>query len=115
MINCTFSYFIHSRNWIELKILSNYYLVIRRINDTTSELYFRNDIKDYLDIPLGVLVMISDTNISNLPILSKKHFLLSSDQDYTVTIHDNYIFSLKKRCDWTIDANFQIVKEDKCN
>lgn len=112
MTDCTFSYFLHTRNWIELKVFSDYYLVIRRINDTTSELYFRDNLKDHIEIPLGVLVMISNTNILNLPNLSKTYFLLSSDQDYTVTINDSYLFSLKKRCDWTIDADFQIVNDD---
>ena len=104
MVN-TFSYFIHSRDKIQLKIHLDYFLLIQEIDDTTSELYFRDLHYHHIDIPSGVLVMNASTNIP-ITALSTNNFHFLHDQNYNVTINGNYFFSFKNKNNWNTISTF---------
>lgn len=85
------SYFVYNRIWIDVMIFCDYYLVIRKIDDITSELYFRNLFQLYIIVPAKVVVTLSNSN-EIVPFSKKNSLYLLSHESYTITINENCTF-----------------------
>lgn len=105
----TFSYSKdNNRHWIERKLDSTYYIVIKRIDNENAELYFRNSTTSYCELPMDVFVIDIVTNIS-IPRFSNNSYLFSNNQHYKVTIGTECIFSLHGYSQWIVDKEFYTV------
>ena len=94
-MTATFSYFIHSRDKLQFKIHLDYFLLLQKIDDTVSELYFRNYHHHHIDVPTEIFVTNSTKQLS-VPILSTNCFHLLHEDNYIVTVNNNYYFSFTK-------------------